>query len=60
MVFQCLFVHLLPAPKKHGKDELKYICVFVSLSDSVTSKCIKCQDGEGVGRKGKLALELPR
>lgn len=25
---------------------------------SVTLKCIKLQDREGVGRKGKLALEL--
>lgn len=28
-VFQHLFVHLLPSPKEHGKDELTYICVHI-------------------------------
>lgn len=35
------------------------IFVFIFLGDSVILKCIKLQDGEGVGRKGSLPLSYP-
>lgn len=54
-----IYLFICYHPPRNMEKMSSCIFAFIFVGDSVTLKCIKLQDREGVGRKGKLALELP-